>query len=259
MKARRIQQIKNITFEKGSISLDELCEIFGVSKNTIRRDVNILEKEGSIKKVYGGIQAVEQVSLLPFDQREIKHAQEKEIIGQQASLLVDNGDIIFIDSGTTTSQLMKYLPKDIQCTILTTSLNVIEQCDAFPNITLIVVGSIYKRSTRSFIFPQPGEALEGYNINKAFLACTGLSIENGLTNSDPLEQEIKRTVCSLAKQLIVLADHSKYDQPTLLTYSPLDSIHYFVTDVEPPSEYQQFFNEYNIHVLAGDPSLIQHG
>lgn len=248
MKTKRIESIKDLTYKLGSVTLDELCKTFDVSKNTIRRDINELVKEGVVEKVYGGIKA-KDIDLLPFPQREVTNQAAKVSIGKTASQFIENGDVIFIDSGTTTSQIMSFFPKDIACTILTNSFDVIEHCTLLPHVTLFVIGSLYKHNTRSFINIQNEAAISSFNINKAFMAATGLSINNGLTNSDPLEHTIKRNICEIAEKIYVMIDSSKYDKPTLLTYCNLSKIDYFITNQTPPKKYSDYFNGQNISVI----------
>lgn len=248
MKSRRIEEIKTLTYRLGSITLDELCEIFDVSKNTIRRDINQLELEGSIEKVYGGIKS-KNTDVLPFQQRNIKNNTAKMKIGKIASQFVKEGDIIFIDSGTTTSHIMDSFPKDLKCTILTNNFDVIEQCTVLPNISLYILGTFYKHRTRSFINTDGQIDLGNYYITKAFMSSTGLSLK-GATNADPLEHVIKSAICQRADEVILMLDSSKYDKPTLMTYTKLEDIDKFVTDVIPPEEYLIFFDTHNIKVYT---------
>lgn len=248
MKTRRIEEIKNLTYSLGSITLDELCEIFDVSKNTIRRDINQLEKDGSIEKVYGGIKATNS-EVLPFQQRNIKNNTAKMKIGKIASRFIEEGDIIFIDSGTTTSHIMDSFPKDLKCTVLTNNFDVIEKCTTLPNVSLYILGSSYKHQTRSFINTDGHIDLGNYYITKAFMSSTGLSLK-GATNADPLEHVIKSAVCQRADEIILMLDSTKYDKPTLLTYTKLEDIDKFITDALPPEDYLNFFatNKVDVYI-----------
>ncbi|MGO4942638.1 DeoR/GlpR family DNA-binding transcription regulator [Ruoffia tabacinasalis] len=253
MRVQRIQDIKNLVQELGTISIDDLVERFGVSKNTIRRDINILEEEGSIEKVYGGIQSKNQ-ALKPFTTRQVIHSEEKQHIGELASSFIKENDIVFIDSGTTTSQILPFIDPNLSFTILTTSVDVIQQSMNFENIQVFILGTKLKRETRSFIYDQNNIKIDNYNISKAFMACTGFSIKNGLTNSDPMEYEIKRRIIGQSRDIILLADSSKYDHASLMTYAELNVIDYFLTNETPPVHYQEYFAEENIKWLTLESS-----
>ena len=108
MKINRLDKIDQYITANQTVSLDKLCEVFGISKNTVRRDINDLVKKGSVRKVYGGVTA-EKRALVPFEERNIKYRKEKQIICQKAAESVNDGDVIYIDSGTTTANLVDFL------------------------------------------------------------------------------------------------------------------------------------------------------
>lgn len=249
MKTQRQTDIRELTQKMGSVSLDELCRIFNVSKNTIRRDINELAKDGLVEKVYGGIKAVDN-QVISYTQRDVTNKNAKNTIASLAASRIQNGDIIFIDSGTTTAQMVDFFSENISCTIITNNFDVIKKCVDFPNIILIVIGSLYKQTTRSFISLNNEINVSHYNITKSFMACTGFSIEAGLTNTDPYEHAIKKIICEKASEIHILADSSKYEKPTLLTYCRLENIDYFITDATPPTKYVNFFKENDVQVLT---------
>ncbi|MBO0422481.1 DeoR/GlpR family DNA-binding transcription regulator [Enterococcus plantarum] len=248
MKLQRIQQIENYIQQQGSISLDELCHVFNVSKNTIRRDINELEKRGTIKKVYGGVVYVEN-NLVSFENRTIYNQTEKEQIGARAASLIKEEDLIYVDSGTTTSQILKHIDPELSFTLLTNNLDIINLAAAMKNVQLILIGNSYKRDTRSFVGIEDETIVTRYNINKAFMAATGVSITSGLTNSDLMEYRIKKMIVERTKDVYLLADSSKFDHSTLLTYSPLESIKGIVTSRDIPEEYVEFCNSHTIELL----------
>ncbi|MBQ6131056.1 MAG: DeoR/GlpR transcriptional regulator, partial [Selenomonadaceae bacterium] len=142
MKAERIHQIHELLKDRKRISLDELCEIFGVSKNTIRRDISELEEAGAIKKVYGGIvlQEADITPLEPFSTREIRNINEKKKIAAAAAALVNDGEVIYIDSGTTTMHLLPHLAEKQFLTIVTASVYVLDLATRYGNLTVISTG-----------------------------------------------------------------------------------------------------------------------
>lgn len=249
MKVKRTEEIKRYVIENGSATLKELQETFDVSLNTIRRDVMLILEDPKFKKVYGGI-SIKDDQLITFETRDIKHKKEKRHIAEKAAALISDGDIIFIDSGTTTRYILDYLPKDSHLTILTNSLDVLIQGATFPNITMIVVGDTFKASTRSFIGLQQLASINNYNINKAFMAATAVSITNGLMNSDHLEYEIKKKVMERATEKIVLIDHSKFDESTLITYAPLEAVTTLITDQLPPKKYLDWLKGQSLTLLT---------
>lgn len=247
MKEKRLQHLEDYIHSVGTVSLDELCEYFNVSKNTVRRDVNQILEKGTIQKVYGGVTSVTP-ALIPFENRDHTNHPEKVKIGQQAATLVEDQDLIFIDSGTTTRNIIEFLPSSQQLTILTNSLDVINAAVAFENITLITIGNRYKRKTKSFVSIDDLHILDKYNISKAFMAATGVSIAHGLTNSDILEYEIKKRIAEKAQTLYLLADASKFGKSTQLTYAPLHEVDVLITSGTLSEEYHAFCREHRIEL-----------
>ncbi|WP_430536074.1 DeoR/GlpR family DNA-binding transcription regulator [Listeria rocourtiae] len=249
MKEKRLQLVEEFIQEKGTASLDELCEHFDVSKNTIRRDINKILEKGTIQKVYGGVRTTSD-RLIPFENRDHANQEEKYIIGEIAASYIEEDEIIFIDSGTTTRNIMDFLPKSIKVTLLTNSLDIINAAAAMENINLIIIGSNYKRKTKSFVGTDDSNTIDKYNVNKAFMAATGVSISHGLTNSDLLEYEIKKRIVMKAEEIILLADHSKYGKSTLLTYCPLENVHTIVTAKPLSEEYATFCKKNHVQIAT---------
>lgn len=252
MKTHRIQEIENYIVKHENVSIDTLCSVFNVSKNTIRRDISELEEKGIIKKVYGGvtINNKEKKSTVPFTEREIKNKSEKQIIAEVASNLVDDGDIIFIDSGTTTMHIIPFLKNKKNVTIITNNLNVLLIALMYPNLNVLSPGGTLFRKTNSLIGIEAVNFLTNYNIGKAFMATTGVSISKGVTNSSSIEYQIKKTVVEKSDKVIILADNSKLDVSSLMTYCELEEIDTFITDKLPPEPYETFFKEKNIELIA---------
>ena len=143
MKITRINNIQKMLEKEHSLSINHLCEVFQVSKNTIRRDIAELDKRGLINKVYGGITLKETDSIEPFTQRQSKNSLKKQRVAQLAASLVEDNDVIFIDSGTTTLHMIPYLLEKKNLTIITASVNVINaaiSCATSKTFNLIATG-----------------------------------------------------------------------------------------------------------------------
>ncbi|MGR6118027.1 DeoR/GlpR family DNA-binding transcription regulator [Aeribacillus composti] len=250
LKSKRIEQIEKYVFEHQTVSLDELVKKFNVSKNTIRRDVQQLVERGTIKKVYGGV-AVNHTTLESFTVRQTRNQKQKKAVAKAAAKYVEDGDIIYIDSGTTTLEMVEYLQTK-QVTIITNNLDFIINSYPYPNLNVLTTGGIFERKTKSFVSLKNMDILQSYNINKAFMASTGISISNGVTNSSPLESEIKQTIVKRSEQVYLLVDHDKFDKYALMTYCRLDEVDYIITDTAPSEQYQEFAKKHNIQLVIAD-------
>lgn len=248
VKLKRIEEMEQYIRLKKRVSLDELCEVFEVSKNTVRRDVNEIIKSEGYEKVYGGVEFVRNY-LLPFEERNQRAMQKKEKIASLAASEIKEGDIVFIDSGTTTQYMPDFLERSIQITVLTNSLNIINKFALFPNVNLIIIGEIFKRKTNSFVGLDKINSLDKYNIHKAFMAATAASVESGLTNSDNQEYDIKRNVVNKAIKKYVLLDDEKFGKSALVTYARLDQMDTIITNEILTDDFMSHFKKSNVVVI----------
>ena len=225
MKVSRLNSIEQYVISRETVSIDELCEVFGVSKNTIRRDLNELEMRGHITKVYGGVTATVPSGAVPTPIRSSLNTVDKSLIGRLAAEEVEDGDTIFIDSGTTTLCLLRFLVAKKR---------------------IISLGGIYSPTTDSFVGLSAIEALSSMRINKAFMGATGVSLTAGMTNTTFLEAEIKRAVVHRADSIYGMADSSKIGREAIVTFCHLKDLTAFITDREPPKEYVDLCHQENV-------------
>jgi DeoR family myo-inositol catabolism operon transcriptional repressor len=250
IKEKRIKKIQEYVIEHQSASLDELVTVFDVSKNTIRRDVQELVDRGELKKVYGGVSVIHK-KLESFEDRQVRNQQQKISISKKASSFVEDDDFIFIDSGTTTIEMFEFL-KDKNITIFTNSIDFIVRALPFENLNVISIGGMLERKTNALVNPRNMDLLKDYNIKKAFMASTGISLVNGVTNASPLESELKKTVVNRSAEVYLLVDQDKFDKYGLMTYCGLDEIDFLVTNEIPNDPYQDYFKKNGIQLVIAD-------
>lgn len=248
IKEIRIKEIQEYVMKNESVSLDELMNVFDVSKNTIRRDVQELVDRGELKKVYGGVSVIRK-KLESFQDRKVRNQGDKERIAKVAASFIEDGDFIFIDSGTTTIEMFDYL-KDKHLTIFTNNIDMISLAIPFENLNVITFGGMIDRKTKSFVYQRNMDVLKDYNIKKAFMASTGISLTNGVTNASPMESELKKTVVTRSSEVYLLVDHDKFDKYGLITYCDLNEVDYLVTDSMPNKTYVEYAKENNIQLIV---------
>ncbi len=219
MKSIRIKQMEQYILERDLVSMEELRGKFGISMNTVRLDVAQLVNKGVIRKVYGGVCSNQKGNLIPFEERQARNIQGKIAVGKAAAGLVEEGDIIYIDSGTTTMYLVDYLLSCNSVTVITNNLNVINRAVAIPNINVISLPGTLERKTNSFASADTVRALEKYNIRKSFMASSGITQGGMITNSSPLEYEIKKAAIAVSAKSYLMIDSSKYGKSGMLTYA----------------------------------------
>lgn len=250
MRTKRIDLIEDYIEQEKSVSLDTLCDKFSVSKNTIRRDIEDLVSRGAVQKVYGGVVSTRQTSdarLLPYEQRNTVLSTEKEAIAKKAASFAENGDVIYIDTGTTCLNMADCLGH-LNCTIITNSLQIYLKTVPYPNLQVISLPGILNRDTLSFVGNEIPGYLKTFNITKAFMASTGVTIENGLTNASADEYAVKKAVIQNSQTRFLLSDHTKFGKFALMTYCRLDEVQHIVTDAPMAEEYEEYCKEYGIQI-----------
>ncbi|SFJ81455.1 transcriptional regulator, DeoR family [Halobacillus dabanensis] len=247
LKIKRINEVLQYVQKKQTVSLDDLVNEFNVSKNTIRRDVQELVDQGKLKKVYGGVSA-NKSSTVPYHDRKVQNEEGKIKIAEMAASYVKDGDIIFLDSGTTTVELLEFI-KDKNLIIVTNNLDFTLEATPYSNLRIYSTGGMYERSTKSYAGLESAEAVKSYNFSKAFMASTGISLTNGITNSSPQETQIKSTVVDRSEEVYLLVDHSKFDHYSITTYCDMEDIDYLVTDEMPEDKYKQFAEKNNVKLI----------
>ena len=249
MKADRMLEMERYVLARGAATMEELREYFDISMNTVRRDVAELLKRGTVEMVYGGVCArTTEQALTPYEVRRRGSESAKAAIGKCAAEMVHDGDIIFIDSGTTTLHMIDYLADKRELTIITNTLEAINRALPHENITIIALPGQVRRKTHSLTGDDAVRYLKRFNVRTAFMASTGLS-SHGVTNSSPLEYEIKKCAVESAEKAVLLIAKAKFGVTGLMTFAQLDDFDALVTDEMPSPEDQQ-------HVRASGAELI---
>ncbi|MGJ9384787.1 DeoR/GlpR family DNA-binding transcription regulator [Salipaludibacillus sp. CF4.18] len=250
LKTQRIEEMRKYVEKHHVVSLEQLAEVFQVSLNTVRRDTNSLVTTGKMKKVHGGISLVNSQPV-NYQVRQVINEKSKKVIAQKAASLVENGDIIYVDTGTTTVYLAEYL-QEKEVTVITNNLDFIVQSQLYPNLRIISTGGLLDSTLNAFVHLQNMDVLRSYNITKAFVASTGISIENGITHASPLEYEVKKYIVSKSKETYLLADYSKFGKQALITFSQLDELDFIITDQTPANTYLDFISQHKVELIVVD-------
>lgn len=252
MKTDRIQEMERYIIQRGAASMEELRVQFGISMNTVRRDVVELLQRGTVTKVYGGVCArpTEQ-ALTPYEVRRRGSESAKSAIGRQAAKLVNDGDVIFVDSGTTTLQMIDHLADKRDLTIITNNLEAIFRALPHENITIIALPGQVRRKTHSLTGDDAVRYLRRFNIRTAFMASTGLS-SHGVTNSSPMEYEIKKCAVESAEKTVLLIAEAKFGVTGLMTFAQLSDFDALVTDALPSEENRKGLQAAGVELIVAE-------
>ena len=253
MRDLRLQEMEKAIREAGTLSMDELCRRFDVSMHTVRRDVAELENRGIVDKVYGGVTIAENGLFLPppYLERASISAEHKTACCRAAAALVEDHDVIFIDSGTTMTSFAECLAERKDVTIVTHNLKVMERAFPYENLQVIMLPGRLRRKTRSSTGVETVAAIRQYNISKAFMATTGTT-ERTVTNSFAHEFEIKQAAMTFVPERILLLTHEKFGRAGLMNYASFSDFQTIVTDRLPPEPYLTALRESGARLIAAE-------
>ena len=247
-KEERQKEILNYLSIVQNCSINDLCNNFEISSNTARNDIKDLEKGNFIEKYYGGIKLAKK-SEMSFWIRHNSNMKEKEKIAEYASTLVNNNDRIYIDSGTTTSLLANYIPKDYHLTIVTCNFDFIDKAKDIYNWEIILLGTVFKHSSYSFTEENNWDYFDSLNLEKAFLGTTGFTIKSGATNPNISETKIKSKMRTNVNNAILLADYSKFGQTSLYTFGLPCDFQKIITFGVKEKQYAEELNSLNVDFI----------
>lgn len=250
MKYNRQKEMLSFIKDNKSVKNEELLEKFKVSIQTLRRDIKRFEDQGLISKVYGGViynDKSESVSSVdPLKQRSESFASEKEHVGKLAASLVEDDDVIFIDSGTTAYRMLHYMKDLKNVTVISHCLEVLQLIREMNNLTGICIGGVIMHDTGTFI---ADTSFYPYNYNKAFISTVGISISRNLTNTNLHEGAMKAHVLKQSSTNYIVADHSKFDVVAYNHFADFYDIQGIITDKCPSEKYVSFFESNQIKLI----------
>jgi DeoR family transcriptional regulator of aga operon len=243
-------QILQILERQQRLSVMDICVTFDVSKATARRDLESLASQGRLQRVHGGAIVLTQAPPeQPILQRQNEQADEKIRIGQAAAALVQPGETIFLGSGTTVLEAARALRGRRDLTVLTNSLPVVNVLAGADGITIICLGGMLRESEFSFIGHITEQALTEVRADKVFLGTRAISLEYGLTHEYLPETMTDRLILKAGKEIIVLADHTKFGRAATVRLAPLESIHTIVTDKQTSRDFLEAVQQRGIRTV----------
>ena len=246
----RHQIILNILENQGSVLVTDLVSQFDVSEMTIRRDLDVLERKGLLRRVHGGAVSDRGRSYEPpFLSRSTTHQEEKERIGKMAAELVRSGDSITLDVGTTTLEVARHLAEKQNLTIITPCFQIAALLCENPSIRLILTGGILRHSELSMLGHLAERVFDEFYVDKLFLAAAGVDFEGGLTEYNLEDTLVKQAMIRTAKQVILVTDASKFNRVAFTAIAPINVIDTVVTDRSVPPSIVSRLKDLDIDVI----------
>lgn len=212
--------------DHGEVAVGRLAERFGVSTSTIRRDLNLLSKQGRLQRVRGGGSVEPEAR--PFEAVANDRTANRERIGALAARLVENDDVVILDIGTTVAQVARHL-RGRRVTVVTASLAVVDVLRDDPVVELVVLGGVLRRSYLSFVGTLPEQALGQITADIGFLGTSGVRDDGSVLDSTSIEVPIKRAILAASERRVLVADDDKFPGSGLLAVCGPDGIDTVVT------------------------------
>ncbi len=243
----RRDDILALAYKNGFVTVKGLAEVLNVSEPTVRRDLHKINQEGLLQLTHGGAKVVENADH-SFLSKLTRNVEAKKIVASLAAEYVQNGDQIFLDSGTTCFQMTSFMRAKRALSVVVHSIRTAQELKS-PNTKILIPGGLYRPEKMDTIGPMAIESLERLRGYTAFIGSDGIGMDFGLTSVDIDSAHLQKVVIKNAKQTFLLIDSSKFDQPALYKIADFNEISAVVTEQKPSDEWLEFLEKNNINVI----------
>ncbi|BAS26408.1 DeoR/GlpR family DNA-binding transcription regulator [Limnochorda pilosa] len=247
---RRAEILRRLEAQ-GTVRVTDLSAEFAVTEETVRRDLDELEKEGLLQRIYGGAVSPKGLSYEPpVTRREARNRPQKQAIAQAAATRVTDGETILLDASTTALYVARALKARRRLTVLTNSLLILSELASNPDFTVMSTGGTLRQASYSFVGPQAQRLVGEFHMDRVFISGKGLTVEHGLTDSNELEVELKRAMVQAANEVVGIVDSSKIGYTGFATIIPVQRLDVLITDGGIPPEERARIEELGVDVVV---------
>jgi len=231
------------------IDSETLCRELDASESSVRRDLDILEQEGLLKRVYGGAVSVESPPNRAFDyaQESVRLSGEKARIAKLTAGLIEDGQTVILDGGSTVAAVARELASK-SLHIVTNSLPIAESLELLRNIELTLTGGYLDTRLRVMLGPFCEQMLGAIRADTVIMGIGGIT-ESGFTNNNTLVVGSEQKMIEVASRVIIVADHTKFGRGGMIPVAPLNAAHFVVSDAELSSEFLTLLRDHGVEVL----------
>lgn len=235
--AERRRRILQLMEKDQSVKVADLCALFKVTDETIRRDLSQLEAEGLVDRTHGGAVLDRRLRIAhPYHLRKAQSPKEKQQIGKAAAELVEDAATVILDNGTTTFEVARCLRGKSGLTVVTTSPLIALEMSDYGDITVIVAGGVLDSDSKSLMGPDAEAFLSRLRVDIAFVGASGVSLERGFTASNVYDAQIKAAMIKASSRPYVVADGTKMGESSLVCFSQFSEVCGVVTDRSAPED-----------------------
>ena len=247
----RRNKIEEIIQKNKSVLVPELARQFDVTTETIRGDLEKLEKQGVLIRTYGGATLVEgSESDIPVSDRDVINYEGKQRIGKRAAGIIKDGETVFLDASTSSLHIARNVKDKKSLTVITNSERIINELSSCENIRVMSTGGLLSTRNMSYVGRIVEKTIrENYFANKVFFSCRGATLARGLTESNEAEAEIKKAMIDCSESVFFLCDHTKIGKigvPVISDFSKIDTL---ITDIKMTDEWSKVLAENDINLI----------
>ncbi|MGY3776813.1 DeoR/GlpR family DNA-binding transcription regulator [Helcococcus sueciensis] len=244
----RQEKIMEMLSTNLEVNVLELSQLFKVTDETIRRDLNNLEKENKVIRTHGGAKLISnRKNEVPIEIRKDIFKENKDTMAKICVNYINNGDVIFLDASTTVYHILDFLPPEANVTIVSNSLAILSHASKLKIKKLIMLGGEYDALTNSFIGVETIEQADKIYFDKAFISCRGINFDS-ITDANIEQANLRSKVFNHASRLFLVADHTKFNITSMYKIKDLKCINHIITDKTPILKWKNHLNNLNIKV-----------
>jgi DeoR family glycerol-3-phosphate regulon repressor len=250
----RQSQLLDAVRAEGSLSVEALAARFGVTLQTVRRDVQRLAEAGLLARFHGGVRLPSSTTEnIAYRQRQTLHAGAKARIAKAVAAAVHDGMSMFINIGTTTEAVARALLQHKGLRVITNNLNVATILSGNPQCEVIVAGGAVRARDHGIVGEATVEFIRQFKVDIGLIGISGIEADGTLRDYDYREVNVARAIIAQSREVWLAADRSKFNRPAMVELARIDQIDRLFTDAEPPAEFMQMLTDAGVECVIGPP------
>jgi DeoR/GlpR family transcriptional regulator of sugar metabolism len=246
----RRRKIISLLEERNSVLVPELSKIFNITEETVRRDLEKLEKDGFLKRTYGGAVINDSMnSELPLTIREVTNIEGKLAIGIKVAEYIKDGDTIMLDSSSTALQVARNIKDKRKITVITNSVKVVSELATAKDCNVISTGGNLRVNAMSFVGHMAENSIKNFNVDLAVICSKGIDIKKGITESNEMEAEVKKAMIEAADKTFLVGDFTKFNKVSFVKMLKIENVDMIFTDKKLTEEWEQYASSKNVELI----------
>jgi DeoR/GlpR family transcriptional regulator of sugar metabolism len=249
----RQNAIRDILHKDKAVSITMLSGRFATSTASIRRDLEKLEQQGLVKRTYGGAVLIEGITEeIPLKVREIEQKEAKQKIARTAAGFIADQDTIFMDSSTTTKELINFMGDKRDLTVITNGVRAMTDLSPLENVEVYGIAGKLRKPSLSMVGNQAETNVTNYWGSKLFFSCTGMWISHGAMDYSDAEAEVRKKMMSVSQKIILLCDHTKFDRPAFYKICPFSQVNILITDQPLNLQWETLLQQSGVEIVYAE-------